>query len=230
MYGSDYLGSCFQATDDVQESIYPKKELKFGQNLVVSCKISLTLSELQQYCVQNSSNYEITKKYDLKIFNQLLTNFTFLGIFGNADPEYTDDWIPVLKENLHGITIPSSGYFWDAESKTCNNMVGIQVRILASELGFVQNPQNYIVQAQMSGLYDKWTFTKEDTSEGQEFTHYVAFNFVKVVAEEYESTGLGSGLLPSLPEDLFYPLSVSSGGIVSIIQLSTILLLFSLLF
>ena len=45
-----------------------------------------------------------------------------------------------MKENLHGITFPSSAYEWDSDTNTCTNMIGMTVRVLASEMGFIQNP------------------------------------------------------------------------------------------
>jgi len=137
VYASDLNGNCFEAIDEVNESVYPHQSLEFGENLVVSCKIALTKQELEEYCFQNSSNYELQKKYELKIFSQLLNNFTYVGVFGNADPNMNGDWVEVLRENLHGITIPASGYEWDNITNTCTNMVGIQVRVLASEVGYI---------------------------------------------------------------------------------------------
>mmetsp|Transcript_18253 Transcript_18253/g.13263 ORF Transcript_18253/g.13263 Transcript_18253/m.13263 type:complete len:177 (-) Transcript_18253:24-554(-) len=171
----------------------------------------------------NTSSSDVEAKYRMKIFNQLINNFNYVGIFGNADPDMAGDWVEVLRENLHGITIPSSAYEWDQDTKTCTNMVGIQVRVLASQLGYVQNPQNYIIQVQLSGLYDQWTFTNTDPDQPQEFTHYIAFNFIEVAPQDYKTSEIwGQGLIPELPEDLFYPLSMTSGGIVAAIGVSIV--------
>jgi hypothetical protein len=77
--------------------------------------------------------------------------------------------------------------------------------VIHSKLGYVVNPQAYIVGAVLKGNKQLWTI---DTST---FSHSLTVNFIEVLPDDLlDDATFTSGLLPKLPADLFYPLSVVS--------------------
>lgn len=81
---------------------YAHETINFMEDIVVSCAVSFdTQADFETYCTNNASlGY---KKGQWKIFNQFIENFKYLGIFGNANVDYTQDWTQVLFGNLEGL-------------------------------------------------------------------------------------------------------------------------------
>jgi hypothetical protein len=74
-----------------------------------------------------------------------------------------------------------------------------------SKLGYLVNPQSYIVGAILKGTPDVWD------SDVLSYYHTLTVNFIEVLPDDLlNDAAFTSGLLPKLPSDLFYPLSVVS--------------------
>ena len=74
-----------------------------------------------------------------------------------------------------------------------------------SKLGYLVNPQSYIVGAILKGTPVVW---KSDVFS---YYHTLSINFIEVLPDDLlNDATFTSGLLPKLPSDLFYPLSVVS--------------------
>jgi len=88
-------------------------------------------------------------------------------------------------------------------------MAGLHLEILTSKVGFVDNPQNYIVGAKLSGIYDTWRFSQDEPTSTQAFNHFIKVSYSTVLPEDLLGGVVStSGLLPKFPADLFYPLGI----------------------
>jgi len=67
---------------------YAHETMNFKEDITVSCAVSFdNQADFDNYC-KNSAALGY-KKSQWKIFNQFIENFKFLGIFGNANVNYT---------------------------------------------------------------------------------------------------------------------------------------------
>lgn len=108
------------------------------EDITVSCAVSFaTEADFKSYCTNSPTiGY---KKSNWKIFNQFVANFKYLGIFGNANVDYTQDWTSVLYDNMDQLTQPNTGTF-DSDTNTCTTVTSLEVEIITSKVGFEDNP------------------------------------------------------------------------------------------
>ena len=79
----------------------------------------------------------------------------------------------------------------------------------------MDNPQLMISAARARGVNQTWTST--DPSSTQNFTHYLAVSFIETKPDLFrdDTPAPTSGLIPVLPPDLFYPLTIQSDSSLS---------------
>lgn len=59
---------------------------------------------------------------------QILNRMTELGVFGNANPNYVQDWQAILAENIDGISNPNAtNSIWDADTSACTHVAGLEL-------------------------------------------------------------------------------------------------------
>lgn len=69
----------------------------------------------------------------------------------------------------------------------------------------------YIVAAKKRGIFSTWSFPTQSPTDTQVFTHTLSVSFIQVLPDQLENDmATTSGLLPKLPPDLFYPLTIQS--------------------
>ena len=91
------------------------EKLTFGEDLILSCTQEFDLAEFEAYCTS-------TEKGQIKLFYDLLNNFKYLGMFGNANPSYEGDWKEVLFENVDFENDVGS---WNSEHNICTSLIGL---------------------------------------------------------------------------------------------------------
>lgn len=74
------------------------------------------------------------------IFTQFFSNLQYIGILGNANLNYQDDWLQPLNENTDGLLNANTDFVWDDETKTCTHIAGLELQIMYSKLGYVEKP------------------------------------------------------------------------------------------
>jgi hypothetical protein len=169
----------------------------FGQDMSVGCSMELTPGELETFCNAQAGG-------NAPAFLSLAGGATHVGMFGNADPLQTTQWLTI------SASAASAAPVWDASTLTCQGaIVGLNLQLLHAPVGEVNNPQRKIIAAASSFLTaDLRVGSTLGTGKGvYPLAVYVSF------------TGLGSGTLDrfipppppvlELPHDLFYPFQIN---------------------
>lgn len=76
----------------------------------------------------------------------------------------------MIKDNETIDKLDKGGYF-DESRLSCTAILGLQVEIMTSKLGFEDSLQNYIVGARISGVEEDWVFDEESSTK---FSHTVS--------------------------------------------------------
>lgn len=199
MYYDDSKGECYQATEGTEVN-YPNQNLIFGQQTYIACSIGFTLAELQAYC----EGTHTFKQTDLEIFKQFYDKFNYVSKFGKASQYLKDDWIKVFYPD------DSKAGIWNSDTKTCTGVVGLNLNILTSLIGFESSLQNYVIGAQVKEITDSWAFLSIDPEEKHYFQHIVTIQFSEIWSETLVAAkrNEGSFFVPKLPDDLFYPFNL----------------------
>eukprot|EP00347_Sterkiella_histriomuscorum_P008496 403344876 len=226
LYGGDNQGRCFNQLTTNSQNTFSTSIVNFGQDVATSCQVQLTQAQLKSYCQKSYGSLTFAKP-TLQIFDQFLTQTTQIGIFGNANIVYSGDWVRIIQDEIHGFLSDSTDdQSFDDTTQTCHLQAGLELNILTSKLGFLEDPQNYVVGARLSGVYDTWKFQTSGATT-QLFNHFIQVKFTEVLPDDLvKEKQTTSGLLPKLPSDLFYPLAVqSTAGFAQQISISYLSLL-----
>ena len=69
---------------------FKTERLDFNKFITMSCSIVLgDVAAFQAYCESGNA-------INTKLFSQMSSSFKNIGIFGNADPNNSRDWVPVI--------------------------------------------------------------------------------------------------------------------------------------
>lgn len=114
---------------------------------------------------------------NLKIFDQFMSNFHYLGIFGNANPEYKQDWVKVVFSDAEKEKLSEKGVY-DEFTETCTKITSsLEVEILTSKLGYQDHLQDYIVGAKITAVDSTWIFDPTKEGETQTFSYYASVSY-----------------------------------------------------
>jgi hypothetical protein len=163
---------------------------------------------LEAYCKQAPA--DVTKPYawtELQLFKQFDEKFKFVAKLGNPTLENEGDWIAVKKKGFPDAK--SGAGKWDEKTNSCEIVTGYNVLINTSVLGFENKLQNYIVDATIEAVTQRWTHYAGGSSS-QEFTNFVYLSYVDYIPDQLTATNVvpAQFILPTIPKDLFYPFSV----------------------
>jgi tectonic-1/3 len=164
--------------------------IKFGQDVRLTCDLSLTSTTLATTCVSGISP-------------QLLNiSATYIGMFGNSDYLYSSQWTPVLFVDL------SSSGTWSATDQTCTGIVnGIDIEFITADVGAVLNPQRKIVRVRVRKRSSTWRYRNRVTTTAELFPVSVTASFVHIPASVASDVIRSAPpLIPELPRDVLYPL------------------------
>jgi len=85
--GADTNGECLQK--NAVQGKGPTQKLKFGSTTILTCKSAEKTSEqdFETYC---------NSQLDIELFDQIISRFKYLAIFGNPNVNYGKDWVKVI--------------------------------------------------------------------------------------------------------------------------------------
>lgn len=100
---------------------------------------------------------------------------------GNPTLDNIGDWIPLKKKGFPATPADSKGK-WDDDSSACEIVTGYNVLINTSVVGFEKTLQNYIVDATIEAVTERWTHYAGGSST-QEFTNFVYLSYVDYIPD-----------------------------------------------
>ena len=80
-----------------------------------------------------------------------------MGIFGNPDVNYGKDWRQVVYQ-IEGLS--QAGTF-DLEKRQCTLTSTVHIELLTSQVGLINQLQEYIVGVKVQGVENIWTYSRE---------------------------------------------------------------------
>ncbi|TMW56232.1 hypothetical protein Poli38472_008880 [Pythium oligandrum] len=171
----------------------------FGEDMQVTCTLSLTASDFRSLCERNTPLLEV-----------LRLNFTHAASFGNSDPMLIDEWLEI---EYDAPTKRSSSFVDATDAGTvdlrCEGLLTtLHLEFLVAPVGPVNNPQNKILAARASHASETWTFWKRAGNAKKTQTYLITstVTFVDVKTQELDQwIPPTPPLWFSIPNDIFYP-------------------------
>ena len=159
-------------------------------------------------CEQDfSDSSTFNKRAELKIFSQFTEDFQYLGIFGNAQTSHSQDWVDTIFVDTD--KLEDAGEY-DSYKKSCKGFISsLEIEILTSQVGLLDQLQDYIVGARVTAVKHDWQY--DPSKMKQTFSYYASVSYRQVLPESLE-TAAGYATLDSIKGNLFYPLQVGSGA------------------
>ena len=150
----------------------------------------------------------------MEIFDQFLSRFLYLAIFGNPNINYEGDWIATILEDAK-TKLQEAGTKDDAR-QSCTLYAALEIEVLTSQVGYLDNLQNYIVGAKITPILKEWIFDSEaaTSSAEQDFPMHVSLTFTQVLPKEIEAKDFVSFAM--IKDTLFYPLQIKGGALANI--------------
>ena len=136
------------------------------------------------------------------IFDQFVTNFKYISIFGNPDPDYDQDWRTVIFEDLD-----LTGTY-DATKKACSVHNSLDIEVLTSQVGFMNNLQNYVVGARVKSVASEWTYQTNAS-----YPLFAGLSFREVTPDALRVRD--STLMSKIKGNLFYPLNINGASMIA---------------
>lgn len=186
---SDSSGKCIRGTTLSSDVV----RVDFENDILLSCQVGFAdVTAFETYC--NSGDL-----LDFSLIKQFIDEFKYVGIFGNANIANKQDWIQVITSEVDTV----SGVF-DSTNDSCLKKDSLQIEVLHSQVGFKDDPQDYIVGVQMSTQTSEWIYGASDS---------VYTNYVSIAYREIEHGLMLQNELISIMNvngELFYPLMLGN--------------------
>ncbi len=132
------------------------------------------------------------------------SSFTYIGIFGNADPLDISQWMQM------DIDANSNTPSFDANDRLCTDMpTSLHYEFLYAYVGSTQSPQAKIVGARAYYGYEDIVFSSELGTQHIMITTTVSFTLLGQNGYEKYTPGVPP-VLWTVPYDVFYPFDVSA--------------------
>jgi len=176
-------------------------DVGFGEDLISSCKLTLTQAELEALCTQirDDSSSEVPFISHTQLDDRL-------GRYGNAQSINSSDWIQIYSSARPSPT-------WTSADASCSNIgATLKMNIVIARSGSVVNEQWEVIGAHREQLTTTWKF---DTTLGTTNDFYLQWrvNFVHLPSQERgQKLYPVPTLLPQLPNDVFYPFNLVFGA------------------
>ena len=106
----------------------------------------------------------------------------FVAKLGNPTLDNEGDWIKLKQK---GFPTVKTGK-WDANTNSCEMVTGYNIRINTSVLGFENKLQNYIVDATIEAVTERWTHYAGG-STAQEFSHFVFMSYIEYIPDQWSA-------------------------------------------
>jgi hypothetical protein len=132
-------GTCI--TNSINDKVFQSSfdnPITFGENKIYTCKMNYNYLQFEKFCNENEFK-------NFLIFN-LPQKMKIMGKVSKSNINTVEDWV-IINNN---ITLTNSTF--NNVTKSCTFPHQIYLNIIYTEGGFVDNPQNYILSA---NLYSK---------------------------------------------------------------------------
>ena len=164
----------------------------FLNDILLSCQKTFTdKASFDTYCTDADIK-------DIPMVSQFIDGFASVGVFGNADISHTKDWLDVIISEV--ITLEGE---LDAERNSCIKKVSLQIEVLYSQVGFKDDPQDYIVGVQMSTQASQWIYEQDKV-----YNHFVSISYRQVESGTMTTNEMGAVM--NVNGELFYPLMLGN--------------------
>jgi hypothetical protein len=179
----------------------------FGVDASSSCTIEMTydtfVNNITQWCVDMSAS---------PLFQAPAG--TVLGIYGNANPLQSHDWIP-LEVDRKGIQPTARSPMPGA--LLCNNFVdAVDVELLWTKSGTTRSPQPMLLAARAVLKQSAWRWRQEPLIKAtQKFTISSSVTFVELKLDSSQRSNYKPepvSVMPQLAYDVFYPFDILVQG------------------
>ena len=148
-----------------------------------------------------------------------MDRFKFLAQFGNPSVDNTEDWIPTIAAEA-AAAVRTAGEV-DAVRNSCTLVTALEVEIMTSQMGYIDNLQKYIVGAQVTPIKTEWVFEAESVNpQPQDFSLYVSVAYTEILPKELEASGYLSFAL--IKGNLFYPFEIKSGAVIGVAEIGAV--------
>lgn len=172
--------------------------LTYGTNRIYSCYLSMTYTELNNYC---KTSLDITS---VSLFANH-ASFTDIGKWGIVSSSTSDDWIGIDS------TSPSKTVTWSSPGCTLENTLVYD--IYYAYIGALDNPQPKVVLAKRYYKSGTWVFSGPYSSRSQNFQYSVVVNYIPYDTR-YDPVYEKLRKDKIMPQNLLEPFRTSAGTII----------------
>mmetsp|Transcript_32116 Transcript_32116/g.73949 ORF Transcript_32116/g.73949 Transcript_32116/m.73949 type:complete len:656 (-) Transcript_32116:26-1993(-) len=189
--------------------------INFGENAMFGCTLSLTRSQLASLCRPDNPDMQngFVGYLAMLPFGRSGQRWTHIAAFGNVPNGAQDpaDWIEVeelARTEVLGFGDSTSSQ--QASNSTCTGaVIGVDLEVIYSYFGDVQNPQSKVVGARMSHRLGILSYTLPDPTARQSFAFGYSVTFLRRDEKDFALQVPPRPQLPVLlPADLFYPFTI----------------------
>ncbi len=193
--GRDLGGNCYNITSSgstLFNSIEEENTILFNRNLEYACTVDIP--DIATYA--NMCNKSTFASY--YIYSQL-TNIQYLGIYGSSDIGYFKDWIV--------LNVPDLTSSFNSTDYSCIYPSAVELNILTTKAGNIDQPQVYIVTANFNiiktkiNYYDSLDFP---SSLNKRLQFRIRVNYIPLNANDFTQTSSSAFIIP-LPINLSNP-------------------------
>jgi len=225
------VSTCPVAADITSGQGLGYNSINFGYDVSTGCMLSLTRSDLKDFC-QGTGSYIDSGGYPYFFYDKqtaaVITD-GYIGIYGNADPLDINQWLEF------DVITPTLSSSWDDTNGICSGAItGIEYKFLVTQTGEKTHPQNKIIAAYAAFTSTDltWTSGQLDSYSIKNFPLSVSVSFINkddVALKGYNPPA--PPVLFKVPYDIFYPFyeSNSASKISKISYISMIIILISIL-
>lgn len=104
--------------------------MTFEDTSLLGCWVEKNKAEFESYC--SSSNLE-----NIIMFNNIIDNLGYVGIFGNANPHFKNDWIKVVQDpSIESKSASLSG----VSNSICTLTGALRLDFFMADYGTTKNP------------------------------------------------------------------------------------------
>ena len=163
-------------------------DIKFGKNLNLECSIAvIDAVDYQNYCQNKTWT-------NLEMFNLDEMIKGYIGILGNSDPQYSNDWVKIINDNYDETTSE-----WDNVTNSCTFPNEIILTVLFGKASSEEDPQYYIISGKGETVKNKIPFSNN-------ITFYFRIVFISSELNKiYLPNRVRPSIFPTLPLDIANP-------------------------
>lgn len=189
--------------------------VEFGYNMVTKCKLKGSL----YYTKSKINGNEICKNIQRIILNSwdISDHNKTIGMFGNADANYPEQWLDIMYDTLPKIIINRTRgvYFSKTNSVACSNMVSnLDIDLLHSKVDFknLKNQEKILAVTYTFGNFINKSFihNKNITTFDIDLSSHIVF--YDVTSEKMRRFVDPPTFDIKLPYDFFYPFVKVNGA------------------